>query len=68
LAVGRHLCTQPYFISCLYFSNLVAALAGNLCELHIKQWVEPCSVPVGCLPHTFLQLTVCRSAVNCLKS
>jgi hypothetical protein len=26
------------------------------------------SVPVGCLPHTFLQSIVCRSAVHCLKS
>jgi hypothetical protein len=26
------------------------------------------SVPVGCLPHAFLQLIVCRSAVHCLKS
>jgi hypothetical protein len=29
---------------------------------------EPCSVPVSCLPHAFLQSIVCRSAVHCLKS
>jgi hypothetical protein len=68
LAVGRRLCTHPYFISCLYFSDLVAVLAGHLCEFHTKQWGEPCSVPVSCLPHAFLQLIVCKSAVDCLKS
>jgi hypothetical protein len=47
---------------------LAAALAGHLCEFHTKQWGEPCSVPVGCLPHAFLQLIVCKSAVDCLKS
>ncbi len=45
----------------------VAVLAGHLCEFHTEQWGEPCSVPVGCLPHAFLQSTVCRSAVDCLK-
>jgi hypothetical protein len=64
LAVGRCLCMHPYFVSCLYFSNLVAVLAGHLCEFHIEQWGEPCFVPVSCLPHTFLQSTVCRS-VDC---
>jgi hypothetical protein len=68
LVVGRHLHTHPYFISCLYFSNSVALLAGHLCEFHNKQWVEPCSVPVSCLNNNFLQSTVCRSAVNCLNS
>jgi hypothetical protein len=43
-------------------------LAGHLCEFHTKQCGEPCSVPVGCLPHAFLELIVCKSAVNCLKS
>jgi hypothetical protein len=38
------------------------------CEFHTEQWGEPCSVPVGCLPHAFLQSIVCKSAVNCLKS
>jgi hypothetical protein len=46
----------------------VGVLAGHLCEFHTKQWGEPCSVPVGCLLHAFLQLIVCKSAVNCLKS
>jgi hypothetical protein len=44
-------------------------LAGSdLCEFHTEQWAERCSVPVGCLPHTFLQSIGCRSAVHCLKS
>jgi hypothetical protein len=47
---------------------LVAVLAGHLCEFHTKQWGEPCSVPFGCLPHAFLQLIVCKSTVDCLKS
>jgi hypothetical protein len=68
LAAQRLLCTHPYFISCLYFSNLVAVLAGHLCEFHTKQWGESCSVPVSCLPHAFVQLIVCKSAVNCLNS
>jgi hypothetical protein len=53
---------------CCLVCKSVAVLAGHLCEFHTKQWGEPCSVPVGCLPHAFLQLIVCRSAVNCLKS
>ncbi len=40
---------------------LAAVLAWQLCEFHTKQWGEPCSVPVGCLPHAFLQLIVCKS-------
>jgi hypothetical protein len=48
--------------------RLVAVLAGHLCEFHTEQWGEPCSVPVGCLPHPFLQLIVCKSASYCLKS
>ncbi len=47
---------------------LAAVLARQLCEFHTKQLGEPCSVPVGCLPHAFLQLIVCKSAVDCLKS
>jgi hypothetical protein len=43
-------------------------LAGHFCEFHTKQWGETCSAPVSCLPHTFLQSIVCRSAVHCLKS
>jgi hypothetical protein len=43
-------------------------LAWDLCEFHTEQRGEPCSVPVGCLPHAFLQSIVCRSAVHCLKS
>jgi hypothetical protein len=39
-----------------------------LCEFHTKWWGEPCSVPVGCLPHAFVQLIVCKGAVDCLKS
>jgi hypothetical protein len=61
--VGRHLCMHPYF-----FFNLLFVLAWLLCEFHTEQWEEHCSVPVGCLPHTFLQSIVCRSAVNSLKS
>ncbi len=64
LVVGRCLCMHPYFVSHLYFLVLVAVLDGHLCEFHTKQWGEPCCVPVSCLPHTFLQLTVCRS-VDC---
>jgi hypothetical protein len=60
LMVGRRLHMHPYFVSCLYFSDSVAVLAGHLCEFHTEQWVEHCSVPVSYLPHTFLQLTVCR--------
>jgi hypothetical protein len=67
-AVGRCLRTHPYFDCCLYFSNLFALLAGHLCEFHTKQRGERCSVPVGCLPHAFLQSIVCRSALHCLKS
>jgi hypothetical protein len=37
LAAGRHLCTHPYFVSCLYFSDLVAVLAGHLFEFHTEQ-------------------------------
>jgi hypothetical protein len=48
--------------------RLAAVLARQLCEFHTEQWGEPCSVPVGCLPHAFLQLIVCKSAVDCLKS
>jgi hypothetical protein len=59
---------HPYFVSCLYLSDSVAVLAQHLCEFHTKQSGEPCSVPVGCLPHAFLQLIVCKSAVDCLKS
>jgi hypothetical protein len=59
---------HPYFDCCLYFFNLLAVLAEYLCEFHTKQGVEPCSVPVRCLPHTFLQSIVCRSAANSLKS
>jgi hypothetical protein len=33
--------------------DVVAVLAGHLCEFHTKQWEEPCSVPVGCLPMLF---------------
>jgi hypothetical protein len=65
---GRRFCTYPYFDCRFYFSNSFAVLAGHLCEFHTKQWGEPCSVPVGCLPHTFLQLIVCRSADDSLKS
>jgi hypothetical protein len=66
---GRCLCMHPYFDCCLYyFFNSLAVLAGYLCEFHTKQWVEPCSVPISCLPHTFLQSIICRSAVHCLKS
>jgi hypothetical protein len=65
---GRRLCMHPYFDCCLYFFNLLAVLAGYLCEFHTKQWVEPCSVPIGCLPHTFVQSMVCRSAADSLKS
>jgi hypothetical protein len=35
--VGRHLCMHPYFDCCLYFFNLLAVLAGHLCEFHTKQ-------------------------------
>jgi hypothetical protein len=66
--VGRHLRMHPYFDCRLHFANSFAVLAGYLCEFHTEQWVEPCSVPVGCLPHTFLQSIVCRSAADCLKS
>jgi hypothetical protein len=48
--------------------QLAVVLAPHLCEFHTKQWGEPCSVPVGCLPCAFLQLIVCKSAVDCLKS
>jgi hypothetical protein len=61
--VGRHLGMHPYFVSCLYLSDLVAVLARHLCEFH-----KSCFVPVDCLPHAFLQLIVCKSAVDCLKS
>jgi hypothetical protein len=58
--VGRH---------GLFCKSVVLFLAGSdLCEFHTKQWGECCSVPVGCLPHAFLQSIVCRSAVHCLKS
>jgi hypothetical protein len=59
---------HPYFDCHFYFFNSLAVLAGHFCEFHTKQWVEPCSVPVGCLPHTFLQSIVCRSAANSLDS
>jgi hypothetical protein len=66
---GRCLCMYPPYFDCHFcFSNLFAVLAGHLCEFHTEQWGEPCSVPVSCLPHTFLQLIVCKSAVDCLKS
>jgi hypothetical protein len=42
---------------CCLFCKLVAVLAA-----------QPCSVPVGYLPHAFLQSIVCKSAVDCLKS
>jgi hypothetical protein len=48
--------------------QLAAVLAGHLCEFHTKQWGEPWTVPVNCLPHASLQLIVCKSAVDCLKS
>jgi hypothetical protein len=48
--------------------RLAAVLAWQLCEFHTKQWGEPCFVLVSCLPHAFLQLIVCKSAVNCLKN
>jgi hypothetical protein len=58
--VGRH---------GLLCKSVVLFLAGSdLCEFHTEQWGERCSVPVGCLPHAFLQSIVCRSAVHCLKS
>jgi hypothetical protein len=50
------------------FCKSVSVSAGHLCEFHTKQWGEPCSVPFGCLPYAFLQLIVCKSAVDCLKS
>jgi hypothetical protein len=59
---------HPYFVSCLYFLDLVAVLTWHLCEFLTEQYGELCSIPVGCLPHAFLQLIVCKSAVDCLKS
>jgi hypothetical protein len=37
LVAGRHLHMHPYFVSCLYFSDSVAVLAGHLCEFHTEQ-------------------------------
>jgi hypothetical protein len=34
---GRRLCMHPYFDCCLYFFNLLAVLAGHLCEFYTKQ-------------------------------
>jgi hypothetical protein len=48
--------------------QLASVLAGHLCEFHTKQWGEPWTVPVNCLLHASLQLIVCKSAVDCLKS
>jgi hypothetical protein len=35
--VGRCLHTHPYFDCHLYFFNLLAILAGHLCEFHTEQ-------------------------------
>jgi hypothetical protein len=64
---GAFTCTHTLIVACTSL-NCFAVLAGHLCEFHTKQWMEHCSVPVGCLPHTFLQSIVCRSAVDSLKS
>jgi hypothetical protein len=34
---GRSLCTNPYFVYCMYLLDLVAVLAGHLCEFHTEQ-------------------------------
>jgi hypothetical protein len=36
-AVGRRLCTYPYFNCRFYFSISFAASAGHLCEFHTEQ-------------------------------
>jgi hypothetical protein len=48
----------------LFYSWLVVTCVNFILNVF---W-ERCSVPVGCLPHAFLQSKVCRSAVHCLKS
>jgi hypothetical protein len=55
-------------LNCWWHCLFCKSVAGHLCEFHTKQWGKHCSVPVSCLPHTSLQLIVCKSAVNCLKS
>jgi hypothetical protein len=34
---GRRICMHPYFDCHLYFFNLLAVLAGYLCEFHTEQ-------------------------------
>jgi hypothetical protein len=56
------------FLACAYPIWLLSWLGTCV---WISYWTvrgEPCSVPVSCLPHAFLQLIVWKSAVNCLKS
>jgi hypothetical protein len=61
-------CTYTLFLACTCQIWLLCWLSSQLCEFHTEQWREPCSIPVSCLPNAFLQLIVCKSAVDCLKS
>jgi hypothetical protein len=64
---GTFTCTLATLFLVWLVLNLVVSSTGYSCEYHTKQSVEPSSVPVSCLSHAFLQLIVCRSAVNCLN-
>jgi hypothetical protein len=65
---GAFACTHTSIVACTSPNWLLYSWLGTSCEFHTEQWVEPCSVPISCLPHAFLQSIVCRSAVDCLKS
>jgi hypothetical protein len=52
----------------LFDLQIGCCIGWALVRISYQTVMEPCSVPFICLPNTFLQSTVCKSAVDCLKS